>query len=394
MSSNEQAFKAIVTKQLSFTVEEYQQRLAGVRARMQQREADLFLSHTPENIYYLSGYRTPGYYRYQCLALAHQGNPVLLTRRLEQPNVWAYSWFDDSASYLDTEDPIELTARVIEDLGGASRTIGVEKNSWFLTVQDFERLQRRLPNARFVDLSGTVEEGRLIKSPAEVGYMRRAARAAERAMQAGIEAVREGSNENQMAAAIWGGLVLGGSEYAGLPPFVVTGPRTLIPHATWSGRSIQRGEPWYFEIGATVHRYAAAFSRSGSLGTPSDEVRRMGDATAQALEALIANIKPGMTGSEVNALGQQVFAECGFPGVQTHRLAYSIGINFPPDWGEGQIMSLQNGEERPLRPGMTFHLIPSLFKLDVAGVICTETVLVTETGAESLFQFERRFFEC
>ena len=384
----------MIAKELSFSVEEYRQRQERVRARMRQAEVDVFLSHTPENIFYLSGYRTPGYYRYQCIAVAQTRDPMLLTRRLEQPNVLAYSWFDDSVAYLDTEDYVELTARMIEDLGAGARGVGVEKDSWFLTIRDFERLQRRLPNARFVDLSGTVEEGRLIKSPAEVEYMRRAARAAERAMQAGIDAVKDGADENQIAAAVWGGLTLGGSEYAGLPPFVVVGPRTLIPHATWSGRKIERGEPWYFEIAGVSHRYAAAFSRSGSLGTPSNEIRRMGDATAQALTAIIEAIRPGMRASEANEIGQRAFAEAGFAGVQTHRLAYSIGVNYPPDWGEGHIMSIQKGEERALQPGMTFHVIPSLFKMDVAGVICTETVLITERGAESLFNFPRRFFEC
>ena len=79
------------------------------------------------------------------------------------------------------------------------------------------------------------------------------------------------------------------------------------------------------------------------------------------------------------------------PGEHGHRVAYSIGINFPPDWGEGQIMSLQAGEERVLRPGMTFHVIPALFVPGVGATICTETVVVTGDGVESLISFERGY---
>jgi Xaa-Pro dipeptidase len=77
--------------------------------------------------------------------------------------------------------------------------------------------------------------------------------------------------------------------------------------------------------------------------------------------------------------------------VHGHRVAYSIGLNFPPDWGEGQIMSLQSGEKRTLQPGMTFHVIPALFVPGVGATICTETVVVTETGVESLIEFDRAF---
>jgi Xaa-Pro dipeptidase len=383
----------MLQKELSFSVDEYQSRLAKVQARMREAEADVFLSHIPENLFYLSGYRTPGYYRYQCIVVGLDRGPLMVTRRFEQYNVNVYSWFDDSVAYLDTEDYVDLTARAIEDFGAGSRTIGVEKDSWFLTIQDFERLQQRLPNARFVDLSGTVEAGRLIKSPAEVEYMRKAARAAEVGMRAGIDAVKEGTDENQIAAAVWNGLVLNGSEVAGLPPFIVSGPRTLIPHASWAGRKIEKGDPVLFEIAGVSHRYAAAFSRMASLGKPSAEIRKIGDAVAFCLEQTIAGLRPGMSADQVNTLAQDALAEKGFPGVQSHRIAYSIGINYPPDWGEGHIMSIQKGEKRLLQPGMTFHIIPTLFVSGVAAIICTETILVTESGAESIFNFERRFFE-
>lgn len=91
-----------VIKELVFAFEEYAVRLAQVRARMRALDVDVFLSHTPENLTYLSGYRTPGYYRYQCLAVAHVGDPVLLIRHIEAINVAIYSWFDRCVVWKDT----------------------------------------------------------------------------------------------------------------------------------------------------------------------------------------------------------------------------------------------------------------------------------------------------
>ena len=52
-------------KRLAFGLDEYRQRLANVRQQMATREIDTLLVNTPENIFYLSGHRTPGYYVYQ-----------------------------------------------------------------------------------------------------------------------------------------------------------------------------------------------------------------------------------------------------------------------------------------------------------------------------------------
>jgi Xaa-Pro dipeptidase len=380
-------------RELSFPVAEYEARLAGVRARMSAAGIDLLLSHTPENLTYLSGYRTPGYYRYQCLAVPAAGEPALLTRRLEAYNVAVYAWFDRHATWTDTEDHVAATARLIADLGGEGRRVGVEKDSWFLPVRDFERLDAMLPTTTFVDASGIVEQGRLIKSPAEVALMRRAARHAETGMRAGLDAVAGGRTENDVGAAVSAAMALAGSEYAGLPQFFVSGPRTLIPHATWTGRRMGRGDPFFFELCGVVERYACAMSRSGAIGPASPQLVRMGAAVEEALAGTLAAMRPGVSGHDVNATCQAILTRAGFPGVHGHRVAYSIGINFPPDWGEGQIMSLQDGEERELRPGMTFHVIPALFVRAIGATICTETVVVTETGVESLIDFDRGYAE-
>ncbi|MBM4407950.1 MAG: aminopeptidase P family protein [Chloroflexi bacterium] len=379
------------TKELSFSLEEYGARLAGVRERMRAAGLDLLLSHTPENLTYLSGYRTPGYYRYQCLAVPLDGEPALLTRRLEAYNVAVYSWFDRHATWTDTEDHVAATARLVADLGAEGRRVGVEKDSWFLPVRDFEGLAARMPTTTFVDASGIVEQGRLIKSPAEIALMRRAARHAETGMRAGLDAVAEGRTENDVGAAVAAAMALAGSEYAGLPQFFVSGARTLIPHATWTSRRMERGDPFFFELCGVVERYGCAMSRSGTIGEPSAQLARMAAAVEEALAGTLAIMRPGVTAHDVNAACQAILTQAGFPGVHGHRVAYSIGLNFPPDWGEGEIMSLQRGEERVLRPGMTFHVIPALFIPGVGATICTETVVVTETGVESLIDFERGY---
>src|SRR5213594_1183405 len=155
---------ATVAKDLPFSVTEYQDRLSRVRAQMAERNLDVLVVTTPENICYLSGYETAGYYCKQCLLVPLAGEPIHLTRGTEETNAKMRSWIDRTNSYMDHEDPVALFADTLRADGFVRSRIGVEKISWFLPVADYEELRSRLPGADFRDGSMIVEAGRLIKS--------------------------------------------------------------------------------------------------------------------------------------------------------------------------------------------------------------------------------------
>src|SRR4051794_29700997 len=151
-----------------FSIDEYRDRLVRVRSAMQARDIDLLLLTSPENIYYLTGYRTTGYYIYQALVVPLSGDPQFVVRKLEFPNVQALSWIKSGHAVADTEDPLDSTTACIETLGGARASIGFEDQSFFLPAAILDGLRARLSGARFSPASGVVEASRLIKSPQEI----------------------------------------------------------------------------------------------------------------------------------------------------------------------------------------------------------------------------------
>jgi len=382
---------AVIPKSTPFSLEEYQSRLGRVRRELAARGLDALLVHTPENIYYLSGYHTAGYYCYQCLLVPLRGTPIHLTRGTEETNARALSWIDRTTSYMDHEDPIELTASVLKEEGLSSSRVGVEKVSWFLTIAHFEQLQRLVPDASFIDGSMIVEACRVVKSEAEIAYIRAAARAAEAGMTAGLGALREGATENDLAAEIQRTVTLAGSEYPGLPIFVASGVRSSFAHATWSGRKICQGDPVLLEISGCAARYSAALMRSAFVGSPPVRLQQMADTSRRALEEMLKAISPGRPLGEVWQVWADAMNAGGFEG-GFKRTGYSIGVNFPPDWGEGYILSFKRGEQRLLEPNMVFH-IPSMVKIyGFADVGNSETVRVTSDGCDILTNFERALF--
>src|SRR5690606_34435821 len=124
-----------------------------------------------------------------------------------------------------------------------------------------------------------IEDLRLIKSPAEIAWIRQAATATEAAMTAAVAMAAEGVNENDIAACVWTALIKHRGEFPGLPPFIVSGPRTSLGHATWSGRTLQQGDSLAFEIPGVVARYVAPMFRCGVVGEMSDDLRRLEAAT-------------------------------------------------------------------------------------------------------------------
>jgi len=377
---------------LVFPMVEYERRLTELRRRMEERRLDVMITTTPENICYLSGFDSPGHYYFNALIVPLQGDPIAVPRRLEVGGYQALTWVKLIRPYEDTEDPMRRVCDTLKEFNLHYKRIGFEKDCWFFTAAQQDRLFAYCSQATFVDCTGLVEAGRLIKSSHEIELMRKAARAAEAGVQAGIDAVKAGVTEHDIAAEIHYAMIKSGSEWPSIQPFIASGERGAIGHATWTDRVIQPEDSVFLEIGGCLKRYHAAMMRTVFVGQPDQSLWDGEKVVQEAMQASIDFIKPGVTAGQVDAVGRQIIANSSFAGEQASRAGYSIGIGLPPDWGEGHILSLQPGVAQVLESNMTFHLIPWVQIPGKAGIGFSETVRVTETGCEPLTSFERKLF--
>jgi ectoine hydrolase len=124
------------------------------------------------------------------------------------------------------------------------------------------------------------------------------------------------------------------------------------------------------------------------LGRPTQRFLDAEKATLEGMEAGLAAAKPGNVCEDI---ANAFFAVLGRYGiVKDNRTGYSIGLGYPPDWGE-RTMSLRPGDRTVLQPGMTFHFMTGLW-LDTMGLEITESIVITETGVECLATVPRRLF--
>jgi Xaa-Pro dipeptidase len=373
--------------------DEHRDRYRRLQAAMADAGIDTLLSWAPENVYYMTGYDTLGYYFPQCLIASVDSDPALVVRHFESPNVEAQTWVTNYVGYLDHEDVAEIVAQVAAKFG---TRIGTESQTWAVSPAIAARVADRL-DGRVVPLDGLVEALRLVKSSAEIGLIRQSCRYTEAAMTAAFEASVPGATEDDVAATVYHRMISAGSTYPSLAQFVSSGPRTFMPHQTWSGRVLQPGDMLWFETGGSAGRYGSGLIRIGAVDEPPAEnravIERALGVVTETLEALMAAIRPGTTGAQVHQVGRAAIKAAGWGDVHRNRSGYSIGVSYPPDWGEGHIYSLQDLETRPLEAGMVFHLVPNVLIPDVAGVAISETVLITPDGCEALTQFPREFMQ-
>jgi Xaa-Pro dipeptidase len=357
---------------------------------MRQAGVSVFVSFSPENIFWITGHDSPAYHYVQACVVTLDEVPVNVIRRIDATNTLLRSWSRRVVAYGDCDEPMEVLADVIEDMVEMDAKIGVETDSFFVSARRFDILRRRL--GQTLVPAQLVEPLRLVKSAEELVHIRKAARLTKAAMEAAVAMAAEGVNENHIAGEVWTSLVSNGSEFPGLPPFIVSGARTCLGHSTWAGHVLERGDPVVFEIPGVINRYVAPQFRSGSVGEPSADMRRLEAAVIDSLELLIGSIRPGVVAEDVHRKSVESFARHGY--TVGHRSGYSVGVNYAPDWGEGNLFSILEGETRPFEAGMVFHLVPGIYVPPEFVVVISETIIVTETGAEVVTEFPRRLFTC
>jgi Xaa-Pro aminopeptidase len=373
-------------KQLVFSREEYGRRVAKLQHEMGAQDLDTLLVFAAENSFYLCGYQSIGYSSFQCLVVPKQGSLTLLVREMELGCADYSSTVDDIVLYADDQQPAAVLLDVLQARGLTRGRVGLEDRAPFLTARDFSRISATIGSAA-VPMSGLVEKLRAVKSPREIEFFRESARVTEAGIAEGLAAVRAGATENEIAAAMFHGCMIHGGEYMSSQPIITAGKKSGVAHTTFHRYVLREGDVALLELGGCYNRYTAALMRTGVVGEPPAEARRMYETCVDALAACIEAIKPDVPAEVPHLACQAVIDKAGYTDNFRKRAGYSVGVSFPPDWGEGHIVSLSAGDKTLLKSGMVFHIPPALREYGSHGVGVSETVLVTQDGCEVLTDY-------
>ena len=368
----------------AFPSDELRGRVAATQARLRSRGIDVLLVHAPENICYLTGYETSGYFEYQTLVVPADGEPELLIRNVERLNVDEYSWLDHAHVWRDSSDYLAATAAIVDGMT-TSGTVALERHSWFVPADTADGLAHHLAGHRIVGSERLVEHQRLVKSSAEITYVRQAAELADLAMAAAVEAAGAGVTERDVAAAAHAAQISAGGEYPALPHYVSSGDRLELGHAHWTEAVLRAGGLLKMEYLGARRRYHAGLTRPVSIGPPEDgSIAADVELCVRLQDETFDQLRPGASVDRITRDAQRRLAAAGRAAPRL-RLGYSMGIGFPPIAGEGQTADFREGATWELRAGMVFHML-SVLRI---GLVVSDTVVITGTGCERLTRTPR-----
>jgi Xaa-Pro dipeptidase len=384
--------------ELPFALSEYRARLQAIRAEMARRNLDLLVVNDVANQHYITGYDGWSFYTPQVVLvpLADE-EPVWIGRAMDAAGGLLTAWMkpenivgfpEDHVQRADRH-PMDWIAAWISRKGWGRGNIGIELEAYYYSPKAHARLTAGLPNATFHDADLLVNWIRSVKSPAEVDYLRKASRLAEAAVRAAYDTIAPGVRECDAIAKIQAAQVAGAPDFAGditaLPPTILAGENASAPHVMWSDRLFGENETVALELAGVVRRYTAGLARTLQLGKMPVKVNDTSKAVLEGMEAVLASIRPGVAAEAVEASWRKVIERHGLK--KESRIGYSIGVAYPPDWGEHTI-SLRPGDTTILKPGNVLHSILGMW-MDGWGIEVSETILVTETGCETLTNFPR-----
>jgi len=388
--------------------EEMEQRLERTRKEMAKRNLEAIFVIEKMNFYYLSGTSQDSY-----LFVPLEGRPLLMVRReLERAKV--ESPLEDAVAIQSIRD---LPSLIQKYYGKLPQTLGLELD--ILPVRDYHRFLDLLPGVKFIDASPVFREVRKIKSPFEIGLMRKAGEIGRDVYLEARKILKEGMTEIEFGGLMEAAAKRYGHEgllrvrslnYEAYSWHVLSGPTGGIVSQSESpmgglglspafpvGASfkvIRAHEPILVDFGTCSHGYQVDETRMFSIGRMSQKFIDAYNACREIHDVVLERVRPGCDCEaiflETVKLGEKLGYKdsyLGPPGLQTRFIAHGIGLEL------NELPFIAQGQSYPLEEGMTFALEPKIVFPGEGSVGIENTVVVMRDGYEILTPVDQDHFE-
>jgi Xaa-Pro dipeptidase len=371
---------------LHFPADEFLDRRRRTIAAMAAAKLDGLLIFRQESMYYLTGYDTFGYVYFQCLYLSADGKLTLLTRAPDRLQAQHTSDIADIRIWVDGPDakPAEELRAILVEHGARGKRLGVEWESYGLTARNGQRLSAALDGfCALADASELVSRLRLIKSPAELAYARRAAELCDAALDEAQRLAKPGAYEGDILAAMQGAVFRGGGDDPANEYIIGSGPDSLLCRYKSGRRHLSADDQLTLEFAGAYRHYHACLMRTLVLGRVDSRLKAMHEACVAALEASEAALKPGRPIGEAFDAHARVLDSRGHRAHRLNACGYSLGATFAPNWMDWPM--LYHGNTMEAAPGMVFFLHMIVFDAE-RGLAMTlgRTSEITPSGAKPL----------
>jgi Xaa-Pro aminopeptidase len=248
-----------------------------------------------------------------------------------------------------------------------------------MTCDELESLKSVLPaRSSLHPVSDWIESLRMVKSPSEIALIRKSVDLNSRAFAQATARIRAGLTEMDLAAELEYRMWRLGAEKPAFETIVASGARTALAQAQPTSARIESGRLILIDMGAMLEGYASDMTRMLFLGAPGTKVRQTYAAVLEAQQAAAAKVRAGVTAESVDRAARQVLKRHGLEGLFIHSTGHGLGLEIHESPRIGK------RDKTPLKAGMAITIEPGVYLEGWGGIRIEDTVVVTETGCETL----------
>jgi len=372
---------------LHFTKEEFSIRKAKVISELKKQNLNALLMFKQESMYWLTGYDTFGYVFFQTLILTSKGDIILLTRAPDLRQAQNTSIIKDIRIWVDDEkaNPSNELKNILSELNLEKSNLGVEYDAYGLTGKNAIELNNSLKNfSNLNDKSQLISQLRLIKSPEEIKYVRKASKLADKALDEVWKNAKIGASEGKILAEMQRVIFEGGGDYPANEFIVGSGHNALLCRYQSEKRILSNPDQLTIEWAGAYKHYHSAMMRTIPIGKANPKHHKMHEACVEALTQCEKKLIPGNKVGDVFETHAKILDGFGYNKSRMNACGYSLGATFAPNWMDTPPM-IFSGNPLILKPGMIFfmHMILMDSKNQLA-MNLGETYLVTEKANERL----------
>ena len=374
--------------EIHFAREEFETRIAEARALLSKRGLAALLIFAPESHYYLTGFDTTGFVYFQCGILTAEDTAItVLTRRPDQQQARDRSILTDIRVWYDAKNanPARELKAILEEKHLRQKKIGIELNNYGLTAANYQMVWQALDGwCRLEDASDVIRSLRLVKSPAEIVHIRRAATLADDALNAMVAVTRSGVLESEITAAGLTSMLRGGGDVPPGAPLVNSGKRAMYGRGVAGPRRLDTNDQVTIELAATYLRYNACVMRTLVIGEPHALHSEMFQITCDAMAAMTDAAYPGEPLGRIDEAHRRIYDDAGYHDHRFAACGYSLGATYRPSWMDVPPM-LYAGNSVLAQPGMVLFLHAVCGRADLGlAMSIGHTILITKDGREVL----------
>lgn len=345
---------------LHFSKQEYAARLERLKARMAEENLDCLLLFAQESMYWLTGYDTFGYCFFQTMIVKANGEIVLLTRSADLRQAQHTSIVENIVIWTDKSDadPTKNLHQILSGMDLVGANIGIEYDTVGLTAKYGMDLNARLKSfAELHDASELVNALRLIKSKAELEYVKKAGELSDLALDAAIKKTKAGANEGDILAAMHSAIFSAGGDYAGNEFIIGSGDDALLCRYKSGRRTLDKNDQLTLEWSGAWAHYHAAMMRTLITGKPTRRHIELHEAASSAHHAVRDAMKVGNTFADMFDAHAQALDNAGLSRHRLNACGYSLGAVFTPCWMDKPM--IYSGNPTPIVENMVIftHMI-------------------------------------